>query len=173
MDRLLPFEFNIENIPGAKIGLVDYFSHQPIQKATITNKYEEEIAVAIITRIRDAIAAIYTNTTSQNCQSQHFNSANHPQFTRASLAHQTNHSKLLSALILRTNQLLLSHSANAAQIQHLYNLDMSTSNASSKTPPTPATSRVTFQSSTPNSTVISTRSSNEGPASPNLELSKE
>ena len=37
---------------------------------------------------------------------------------------------------------------------------------------TPATSRVTFQS-TPNSAVNSTRSSNEGPALPNLELSKE
>ena len=38
--------------------------------------------------------------------------------------------------------------------------------------PTPATSRVTFQS-TPNSAFNSTYSSNEGPVSPNLELSKE
>ena len=49
---------------------------------------------------------------------------------------------------------------------------MSTSNASQQTPPTPASSRVTFQS-TPNSAFNSTRSSNEGPMSPNLELSKE
>ena len=49
---------------------------------------------------------------------------------------------------------------------------MSTSNASPQTPPTPATNRVTFQSA-PNSAVNSTRSSNEGPASPNLKLSNE
>ena len=49
---------------------------------------------------------------------------------------------------------------------------MGTSNASQQTPPTPATSRVTFQT-TPNSAVNSFRSSNEGPASSNLELSKE
>ena len=29
LDRLLPFDFNIEHIPGAKMGLVDYISRQP------------------------------------------------------------------------------------------------------------------------------------------------
>ena len=29
--RLLPFDFNIEHIPGAKMGLVDYISCQPNQ----------------------------------------------------------------------------------------------------------------------------------------------
>ena len=56
------------------MGLVDYISRQPNQKAKVTNKYDEEFAVATITRIRDAIAAIYVNTTPQTCQSQHFNS---------------------------------------------------------------------------------------------------
>ena len=74
IDRLLPFDFNIKHIPGAKMGLVDYISRQPNQEAKITNKYDEEFAVATITRIRDAIAAIFVNTTTQNCQSQHFNS---------------------------------------------------------------------------------------------------
>ena len=41
-----------------------------------------------------------------------------------------------------------------------------------KTPPIPTTSRVTFQS-TLNSGVTSTRSSSEGPTSPNWELSKQ
>ena len=40
------------------MGLVDYISHQPNEEAKITNKYDEEIAVATITRIRDAIAAM-------------------------------------------------------------------------------------------------------------------
>ena len=33
IDRLLSFQFDIENLPGAKIGLVDYISRQPYQKA--------------------------------------------------------------------------------------------------------------------------------------------
>ena len=63
VDRLLPFDFNIEHIPGAKMGLVDWISRQPNQDAKVTNKYDEEFAVATITRIRDNIAAIYVNTT--------------------------------------------------------------------------------------------------------------
>ena len=39
VDRLLPFDFNIEHVPRAKMGLVDYISRQPIQKAKVTNKY--------------------------------------------------------------------------------------------------------------------------------------
>ena len=49
VDRLLPFDFNIEHIPGAKMGLVDYISRQPNQKAKVTNKYDEEFLVATIT----------------------------------------------------------------------------------------------------------------------------
>ena len=81
VDRLLPFDFNIEHIPGAKIGLVDYIFRQPNQESKITNKHDEEFAVATITRIRDAIAAIYVNTTQQNCQSQQFSSVNYTHST--------------------------------------------------------------------------------------------
>ena len=49
---------------------------------------------------------------------------------------------------------------------------MKNSNVTQQTQLTPATNRVTFQS-TPNSAVNYTRSSNEGPASLNLQLSKE
>ena len=54
VDRLLPFDFNVEHLPGAKMGLVDCISRQPNQEAKVTNKYVEEFAVAAITRIRDA-----------------------------------------------------------------------------------------------------------------------
>ena len=107
-----------------------------------------------------------------NCQSQHFNSVIHTRFTRASIKHQTNHSKLLSVLNLRTNQLLLSNSANAAQVQPLNNSTMSAPNTSPQTPPALTAGRETLQS-TPNSAVNSTRSSNEGPMAPNLENIKE
>ena len=146
---LLPFDFNIEHIPGAKKKLVDYISRQPNQEAKVTNQNDGKFAVETITRIGKAIAAIYIDTTPQNCQLQHINSVNHTHSTRVSIAQQTNHSKLLSALNLRTTQLLLSHSANAAQIHPFNNSIMSTSYASPKTPPTPATSRVTSRSIPP------------------------
>ena len=38
------------------MGLVEYISRQPNLEAKITNKYDEEFAVATITRICDAIA---------------------------------------------------------------------------------------------------------------------
>ena len=104
VDRLLPFDFNIKHIPGAKMGLVDYISRQPNQEAKVTNKYDEEFAVATITRIRDAIAAIYVNTTQQNCQSQYFSSVNHTHSTRASHPRSTNYSNLHSAINRNTTQ---------------------------------------------------------------------
>ena len=194
IDRLLPFDFNIEHIPGAKMGLVDYISRQPNQKAKVTNKYDEEFAVATITRICDAIAAIYVNTTPQTCQSQHFNSVPPTNSTHASHPRLTNNSQLLSAINRNTTQLLLENSANAAQFQSLStsntkpvqiqshfncpsytshilsisNHKMSSSASNPQTPPTH--SRVTFQSTSNSNT---TRSSNDGQTSPNLELSKE
>ena len=196
IDRLLPFDFNIEHIPGAKMGLVDYVSRQPNQAAKVTNKYDEEFAVATITRIRDAIAAIYVNTTPYNRQSQHISSVNHTHSTRASHPRTTNYSDLLSAINRHTSQLLIDNSAKAAQIpinfnnsakstqiqphssmqvnlSHINSISSARMSSSVSNPQTPPThSRVTFQS-TPNSAVNSTRSSTEGPTSPNLELSKE
>ena len=184
IDRLLPFDFNIEHIPGAKMGLVDYISRQPNHEAKVTHKYDEEFAVATITRIRDAIAAIFVNTTQQNCQSQHFNSVTHTHSTRASHPRLTNYSNLLSALNRNTTQLLLEYSANAAPFQsssnntsnstsipthseiptnasHIHTISTHTMSNITSNPQTPPThSRVTFQS-TPNSAVNTTRSSNK------------
>ena len=127
VDRLLPFDLNIEHIPGAKTGLVDYISRQPNREAKFTNKDDEELAIATITCIRDAITAIYVNITRQNCQSQHFSSVNYTHFTRASHHHSTNFSNLLSAINRNTTQLLLENSANAAQIHLNSNLNTNSS----------------------------------------------
>ena len=196
IDRLLPFDFNIEHIPGAKMGLVDYISRQRNQEAKVTNKYDEEFAVSTITRNRDAIAAIFVNTTPQNCQSQHFNSVTHTHSTRASHPRLTNYSNLLSALNRYTTQLLLENSANAAPFQfssknnsnstqipthseihtnasHIHKNSTHTMSNITSNPQTPPThSRVTYQS-TPNSAVNTTRLSIEGQNSPNLDQSKE
>ena len=178
------------------MGLVDYISRQRNQEAKVTNKYDEEFAVATITRIRDAIAAIYINTTQQNCQSQHFSSVNYTHSTLASHPHSTNHSNLLSVINRNTTQFLLENSPNAAQIQtntnsitisirinfnskpnsnttHIHSISSKIMSSAKSNPQTPPThSRVTFQS-TPNSVVNLTRSSNEAQNSPNLDLSKE
>ena len=178
------------------MGLVDYISRQTNQEAKVTNKYDEEFAVATITRIRDAIAAIYVNSTPQNCQSQHFNSVTHTHSTRASHPRLTNYSNLLSALNRNTTQLLLENSASAAPFQfssnnnsnstqiythseiptnasHIHTISTHTMNSLTSNPQTsPTHSRVTFQS-TPNSAVNTTKSSNEVQNSPKLDLSKE
>ena len=177
------------------MGLVDYISCQPNQEAKVTNKYDEEFAVATITRIRDAIAANYVNTTQKNCQSQHFSSVKHTNFTCASYPHSTNYSNLLSAINCNTTQLLLENAANATQIHlnssprtnstpiqhnsksisnvsHLHSISQRKMSSPRSVPQTPPThSRVTFQS-TPNSAVNVTHSSTGGPNSQNLELSK-
>ena len=119
VDRLFPFDFNIEHMPGAKMGLVDFVSRQANQQAKVKKKYDADFAAATITRICDATAAIYVNTTPQNCQSQHLSSVNHTHSTRASNPRSTNHSNLLSALNRHTTQLLLDNSANAAQIHSI------------------------------------------------------
>ena len=82
------------------MGLVDYFSRQPNQEAKVTNKYDEEFAIATITRIRESITAIYVNTTQQNCQSQHFCTVNHTHSTRASHPHPPNYSNCFLSLIV-------------------------------------------------------------------------
>ena len=46
VDRLLPFQFDIEHLPGAKMGLVDYISRNPSQKAKKVSANDEEFIVA-------------------------------------------------------------------------------------------------------------------------------
>ena len=62
IDRLLTFDFNIEHIPGTRMGLVDYISRQPNQKAKSITQYDEEFMVATISRIRDAITSFFRHS---------------------------------------------------------------------------------------------------------------
>ena len=62
IDRLLPFDFIIEHIPGTRMGLVDYISRQPNQKAKSVTQYDEEFMVATISRIRDAITSLFSHS---------------------------------------------------------------------------------------------------------------
>ena len=51
VDRLLPYQFSIEHLPGAKTGLVDYISRNPYQPAKSVSKYDEEFLVATLSSI--------------------------------------------------------------------------------------------------------------------------
>ena len=62
IDRLLPFYFIIEHIPGTRMGLVDYISRQPNQKAKSVTQYDKEFMVATISRIRDAITSLFSHS---------------------------------------------------------------------------------------------------------------
>ena len=46
VDRLLPFDFSIDHLPGSKMGLVDYVSREPQQKAVNISAYDEQFIVA-------------------------------------------------------------------------------------------------------------------------------
>ena len=63
VDRLLPFQFDIEHLPGAKMGLVDYISRDPSQKAKKVSAYDEEFIVAKLKLISKSINALELNIT--------------------------------------------------------------------------------------------------------------
>ena len=63
IDRLLPFQFNIEHLPGAKMGLVDYISRHPSQKAKEISTYDEEFIVAKLKLISTSINSLELNKT--------------------------------------------------------------------------------------------------------------
>ena len=46
VDRLLPFDFLIDHLPGSKMGLVDYISCNPQQKAVNISAYDKQFIVA-------------------------------------------------------------------------------------------------------------------------------
>ena len=63
VDRLLPFQFDIEHLPGAKMGLVDYISRNPSQKAKKVSAYDEEFIVAKLILTSKSINALELNIT--------------------------------------------------------------------------------------------------------------
>ena len=88
------------------------------------------MTVESVTRIRDPIAASYIFSLPTNCQSQHINAVNHTNSRSALSTQHKNQSKLISALNLRTNQLLPSNAVFAAHVQVKNISNMSASNTS-------------------------------------------
>ena len=61
IDRLLPYNFTIEHMPGAKMGLVDYISRNPFARAKKISTYDEHFVVATISKIRDSMKHLIVN----------------------------------------------------------------------------------------------------------------
>ena len=61
IDRLLPYNFTIEHMPGAKMGLVDYVSRIPYARAKQISTYDEHFVVSTISKIRDSMKHLITN----------------------------------------------------------------------------------------------------------------
>ena len=61
VDRLLPLNFTIDNLPGSKMGLVDYISRDPQQKAVNISAYDEQFIVAELDVIQRSAKRFLSN----------------------------------------------------------------------------------------------------------------
>ena len=57
-DRLIPFTFTIEHIPGSKMGIADYMSRKPDQIASPPSTYDADFIIAQINVIKDTLNII-------------------------------------------------------------------------------------------------------------------
>ena len=63
MDRLLPFQFDFEHLPGVKMSLVYYISRHLFQKAKKVSTYDKEFIVAKLKLISATINSLELNNT--------------------------------------------------------------------------------------------------------------
>ena len=61
VDRLLPFDFTVDHLPGSKMGLVDYISRDPQQKAVNISAYDEQFIVAKLDVIKPSAKRFLLN----------------------------------------------------------------------------------------------------------------
>ena len=61
IDRLLPYNFTIKHMPGAKTGLVDYIPRNPYARTKKISTYDEHFVVATISKILDSMKYLITN----------------------------------------------------------------------------------------------------------------
>ena len=61
VDRLLPFDFTIDHLPGSEMGLVDYISRDPQQKVVNISAYDEQFIVAKMDVIQRSVKRFLLN----------------------------------------------------------------------------------------------------------------
>ena len=55
VDKLLPFEFTVEHIPGKNLGFADYISRNPSGKSTPESEGDEKFIINTIHEIKNAL----------------------------------------------------------------------------------------------------------------------
>ena len=66
VDRLKPFDFTIDHLPGSKMGLVDYVSRNPQQKAVNISAYDEQFIFAKLDVIKRSAKRFLLNAENYN-----------------------------------------------------------------------------------------------------------
>ena len=72
-DRLLPFNFTIEHIPGENMGFADYISRHPSGSPTTINEDDEKFVINLIEEIKHAILKPNINPFGSNKPTGKFN----------------------------------------------------------------------------------------------------
>ena len=63
IDRIIPFDFVIEHMPAAKIGLADYLSRHPVGEAALVSLYDNTFTVAKLRSITNSLGYNKQKTT--------------------------------------------------------------------------------------------------------------
>ena len=61
-DRLLPFDFSIDHLPGSKVRLVDYISRDPQQKVVNISAYDKQFIVTKLDVIKRGAKRLLSST---------------------------------------------------------------------------------------------------------------
>ena len=61
VDRLLPFDFSIDHLPGSKMGLVESISRELQQKVVNISAYDEQFIVAKLNLIKRGVKRFLLN----------------------------------------------------------------------------------------------------------------
>ena len=64
-DRLIPFDYVIEHVPGPSLGIVDYMSRDPTFNAPLPSSHEELFVIKSIQAFHNALNSICTPFRSQ------------------------------------------------------------------------------------------------------------
>ena len=101
VDRLLPFHFSVEHIPGKNMGFADYLSRNPSSEATTPSERDKNFVINTIEEIKHALlrnnlAPIgASKTTSQLSQQNDVIKANHSRLVKNSAFCHLPHDKQL------------------------------------------------------------------------------
>ena len=82
-DRLIPFDYQIEHIPGSSLGIVDYMSRYPTFEAHLPSSHDELFVIKSIQAFHNALNSISTQSKPQIVPVGQISNCDHFQPTRS------------------------------------------------------------------------------------------